>query len=171
MSKRDWTAGGRGTRVRCEHLPARFTPGGSEALKEKILLTLALLAAIISGPSVAHHSFAAEFDGTKPVRLIGTITRIEWTNPHSYFYLDVIDSKGQVSNWACESGNPGALSRRGWKKGDIKYGDKLIVDGYLAKDGSKFIDARRVTLPDGRVVYGGSAGDGGPGDPASQPTR
>lgn len=115
-------------------------------------------------PCSAHHSFAAEFDGTKPVRLVGTITRIDWTNPHSYFYLDVKDSKGRVNNWACESGNPGALSRRGWKKGDIKYGDKLIVDGYLAKDGSKFIDARRVTLPDGRVIYGGSTGDGGPGD-------
>lgn len=124
----------------------------------------AMLALCASWPCLAHHSFAAEFDGTKPVRLIGTITRIDWTNPHSYFYLDVKDSKGQVSNWACESGNPGALSRRGWKKGDIKFGDKLIVDGYLAKDGSRFIDARRVTLPDGRVIYGGSTGDGGPGD-------
>ena len=81
------------------------------------------------------------------MRLVGTITKIEWTNPHSYFYLDVKDSKGHINNWACESGNPGALSRRGWKKGDIKYGDKLIVDGYLAKDGSRLIDARRVTLP------------------------
>jgi len=137
-------------------------------LHAKILLALTCLALINSIPCAAHHSFAAELDGTKPVRLIGTITRIEWTNPHSYFYLDVVDSKGHVSNWACESGNPGALSRRGWKKGDIKFGDKLVVDGYLAKDGSKFIDARRVTLPDGRVVYGGSAGDGGPGDPVSQ---
>jgi hypothetical protein len=144
---------------------------GSTALRSKIIL--AVLAASISAlPVQAHHSFAAEFDGNKPVRLIGTITRIEWTNPHSYFYLDVPDSKGTVSNWACESGNPGALSRRGWKKGDIKFGDKLVVDGYLAKDGSRLIDARRVTLPDGRVVYGGSVGDGGPGDPAqpaSQP--
>ena len=151
-----------------KQLPGSWTPGGSKALHTKILLAFSCLAAISTGPSAAHHSFAAEFDGTKPVRLIGTITKIEWTNPHSYFYLDVVDSKGHVSNWACESGNPGALSRRGWNKGDIKYGDKLIVDGYLAKDGSKFIDARRVTLPDGRVVYGGSAGDGGPGDSASQ---
>ncbi len=122
---------------------------------------LSLMAAL---PVEAHHSFAAEFDGGKPVRLVGTITKIEWTNPHTYFYVDVTDSKGQVHNWACEAGNPGALTRRGWKKGDIRFGDKLIVDGYLAKDGSRLIDARRVILPDGRTVYGGSAGDGGPGD-------
>jgi hypothetical protein len=79
----------------------------------------------------------------------------------------VKSTKGGVNNWACESGNPGALSRRGWKKGDIKLGDTLIVDGYLAKDGSRLIDARRVKLPDGRTVYGGSAGDGGPGDPTA----
>ena len=83
----------------------------------------------------AHHSFSAEFDGAKPARLIGKITKVEWTNPHSYFYLDVRNSKGEIVNWACEGGGPGALSRRGWKKGDVKIGDQLIVDGYLAKDG------------------------------------
>jgi hypothetical protein len=138
-------------------------PGGV-ILRVGLAVLLVCILSSAADPTWAHHSFAAEFDGTKPVRLVGVITRIEWTNPHSYFYLDVTDSKGKVTNWACESGNPGALSRRGWKKGDIKYGDKLVVDGYLAKDGSKFIDARRVTLPDGRVVYGGSVGDGGPGD-------
>ena len=115
----------------------------------------------------AHHSFAAEFDGNKSVRLVGKLTKIEWTNPHSYLYLDV-EIGGKVSNWGCESGAPGALSRRGFKKGDIKLGDTLVVDGYLAKDGSHLIDARRVTLPDGRSIYGGSEGDGGPGDPGSQ---
>lgn len=121
-------------------------------------------------PLAAHHSFAAEFDGTKAFRIKGTLTKIEWTNPHSYFYLDVKDEKGSVVNWACEGGGPGALSRRGFKRGDIKLGDTLIIDGYVAKDGSHLIDARRVTLPDGRVIYGGSAGDGGPGDtgPAQQ---
>jgi hypothetical protein len=113
---------------------------------------------------LAHHSFAAEFDGTKPIRLTGALAKIEWTNPHSYFYIDVKDESGKVVTWGCEAGAPGALSRKGFKRGDLKLGDTIIVDGYLAKDGSHLVDARRVTLPDGRVVSGASAGDGGPGD-------
>jgi hypothetical protein len=118
---------------------------------------------------LAHHSFAAEFDGSKAVRLTGTLTKVEWTNPHSYFYIDVKGDDGSVVKWGCEAGSPGALSRRGFKRGDLKLGDTVIVDGYRAKDGSNLVDARRVTLPDGRIVSGASAGDGGPGDPAQAP--
>src|SRR5262245_48050553 len=133
------------------------------AMNAKLAGFVAAVGILASAPIVAHHSFAAEFDGNKPMRLEGTLTKIEWTNPHSYFYIDVKDDKGNVVNWGCEGGGPGALSRRGFKRGDIKIGDKIVVDGYVAKDGSHLIDARRVTLPDGRKVYGGSEGDGGPG--------
>ena len=132
-------------------------------MNKKFFGLLAAASLAVAIPAWAHHSFAAEFDGSKSLRLTGTITRIEWSNPHSYFYIDVKDENGSVVNWGCEGAGPGALTRRGWKKGDVKLGDTLIVDGYPAKDGSHLIDARRVTLPDGRSVSGGSAGDGGPG--------
>src|SRR6201996_7688901 len=130
--------------------------------KAKLLGLFVVAGILAASPAPAPHSFAAEFDGSRSLRLTGTITRIDWSNPHSYFYIDVKDDKGNVVNWGCEGAGPGALTRRGWKKGDVKLGDTLVVDGYPAKDGSHLIDARRVTLPDGRVVSGGSQGDGGP---------
>lgn len=111
---------------------------------------------------LAHHSFAATYDGSKAMRITGKLTKIEWTNPHSYFYIDVTDENGKVVNWACEGAAPSAFSRRGFQKGDIKFGDTVIIDGYRARDGSNLMDARRVILPDGRVIAGGSEGDGGP---------
>jgi hypothetical protein len=132
-------------------------------MKVRLLLAITGFGLLASVPLAAHHSFAAEFDGQKPMRIEGTLSKIEWTNPHSYFYIDVKDEKGNVVTWGCEGANPGALTRRGFKRGDIKIGDKLIVDGYAAKDGSHLIDARRVYLPDGRRIWGGTESDGGPG--------
>lgn len=137
------------------------------------LLLSAALTAVLSGSAQAHHSFAAMYDANKPVRLVGTLTKVEWTNPHSHFYLDVKGKDGRVATWTCEGAGPGALSRRGFNKSDVKIGDTLIVDGYMAKAGGRLIDARRVKLPDGRVISGGTPGDGGPGSAAeaSPPAR
>jgi len=127
------------------------------------LLGATLAAAVL--PTYAHHSFAAEYDSSKAVRITGTISKVEWTNPHSYLYIDVRDEQGATTTWTCEGGAPNALSRRGFRKNDIKLGDTVTIDGYGAKDGSHLMDARRITLSDGRSFYSGSPGDGGPGDP------
>jgi hypothetical protein len=133
-------------------------------MKTTHALVLAFAVTVAAAPAYAHHSFAAEFDINKPVRLTGKVTRIEWTNPHTYFYLDVVEANGKVTNWAIEGASPGALSRRSWDKDDLKVGDTVVVEGYRAKNGSNTANGRRVTLPDGRSLYGGSPGDGGPGD-------
>lgn len=129
---------------------------------KQLLLVVAIGVVSVSARPDAHHSFAAEFDASKAVRVTGTLTKVEWTNPHIYFYLDAKDESGNVVKWTCESGAPGALSRRGFKRGDLKLGDTIVVDGYRAKNGANMMDARRVTLADGRIVSGASAGDGGP---------
>ena len=130
------------------------------------LLVLALSASVL--PMEAHHSFAAEYDASKAVRITGVIRKVEWTNPHSYLYIDVKDDHGTLLTWTCEGGAPNALSRRGFRKNDIKIGDTVTIDGYGAKDGSHLMDARRITLTDGRSFYSGSPGDGGPGDPGKE---
>lgn len=134
-------------------------------VKAKLTGRFAIACALAVVPVYAHHSFAAEFDPSKAIRITGVLTKVEWTNPHAYFYLDVKDEHGNVVNWALEGGAPNTLSRRGFRRADIKIGDTMIVDGYPAKDGSHLMDARRITLSDGRSFYGGSPGDGGPGDP------
>src|SRR5262245_20609536 len=104
----------------------------------RALGALALAAAVsLTPPAQAHHSFSAMYDASKPVRLVGTLSKIEWTNPHSHFYLDVKGKDGKVTPWVCEGAAPIALSRRGFRKTDIKVGDTLIVDGYLARSGAR----------------------------------
>ena len=132
-------------------------------IKLAAFLGIALTAAVL--PIEAHHSFAAEYDASKAIRVTGVISKVEWTNPHSYLYIDVKDDHGNVSPWTCEGGAPNTLSRRGFTKNAIKIGDTVTIDGYRAKDGSRLLDARRITLSDGRSFYSGSPGDGGPGDP------
>lgn len=119
-----------------------------------------LLAAL---PVFAHHSFAAEYDTKAPVTLKGVVTKVEWLNPHAYFYIDVKDDSGKVVNWAIENGPPNMLYRQGWRKDSLKPGDMVTVDGFRAKDGTTTANSRLVQLPDGRKVFSGSADDGGPG--------
>ena len=114
-------------------------------------------------PVFAHHSGAAEFDANKKIELDGVITKVEWTNPHARFYVDVKDASGNVTNWNFELGSPNVLVRQGWRRTALKEGDQVTVEGYMAKDGTHLANARRVTLPDGRKVFAGSAEqDGGP---------
>jgi len=125
-----------------------------------LVIASLLMAAV---PVMAHHSFAAEYDSTKPIEFKGTVTKVEWANPHIYYYVDVKDKDGKVVNYAVEGGTPGQLYRQGWKKDSLKVGDNVTVSGFRAKDGSNHINGRKVTLPDGKRVFGGSADDGGPG--------
>jgi len=125
---------------------------------------LGLLAAAVT-PS-AHHAFAAEYDADKPVTLKGAVTRVEWTNPHARFYVDVKDDHGNIANWNFELASPNVLVRNGWTRHSLKIGDEVTVQGSLAKDGSKMANARIVTLPDGRRVFARESGDTAPPPPA-----
>ena len=108
-------------------------------------------------PMLAHHSFAAEYDSAKAVSLTGTVTKVEWMNPHARFYIDVKDENGAVNNWELELGSPNGLMRQGWTRNSLKQGDVVTVAGSLAKDGSKLANARTVKLADGRQVFAGSS--------------
>ena len=111
-------------------------------------------------PMLAHHSFSAEYDRAKTVELKGTVTKVEWMNPHARFYVDVKDDKGGVANWEFELGSPNGLLHEGWTRNSLKKGDVVTVTGSLAKDGTKLVNARKITLADGTQVMGASSQGG-----------
>jgi Family of unknown function (DUF6152) len=118
------------------------------------LLALMTVVTLAAGVRVAaHHSFAAEFDESKPVRVTGTITKVEWQNPHIWFYVDVKNADGSVTNWAFSGGAPGQLMRRGITKETLKIGAEVVVEGFRAKDASNNGFGQKVTYPDGRNVF------------------
>ena len=127
-------------------------------MKRGLAALLATIALLASGLSIAaHHSFAAQYDANKPITLKGGITRIEWANPHIYFYLDVVDGSGATVQWAIEGGAPSTLYRAGWRKDSAKVGDVVTVNGFLARDGSKLVNMQRALLADGRNLFVGNS--------------
>ena len=126
-------------------------------MKLRIFGILTLVAGLAALPAVAHHSFSAEYSMDQPITLKGVLTKIEWTNPHSWIFVDVTSDEGKVTNWAVEFGAPNALLRRGLRKSDFPTGVELIVKGYRAKDASATINGTSVKLPDGRSLFTGSA--------------
>jgi len=126
------------------------------------LLAVVLIGAAV--PVLSHHSFTAEYDGTKPVKVTGTVTKVEWTNPHIWFYVDVKDENGNLTSWAFSAAPPGVLQRRGITKDVLKIGDVVKVDGFRARDGSNNASGGTVTFADGRRVFTASAEDRVPND-------
>jgi len=127
----------------------------------RVIVGAALLVAA-GVPVLAHHSFAAEFDSSKPVKIKGTVVEVDWINPHSWIHIDATGPDGKVERWAIEGGAPNALLRRGWTKNSVPVGVEIIVEGFQAKDGSFRANGRDITFPDGKKLFIGSEGTGAP---------
>jgi hypothetical protein len=135
---------------------------GELAMRKNVvtLLALGICMVIGGGAAIAHHSFAAEFDASKQVTLRGFVTKVEWTNPHVWFYVNVKDETGKVTNWGFEMGPPHGLQTRGWRRDTMKLGDEVIVNGSLAKNGSPRVNARTVTLAKTGERLGAASSEG-----------
>jgi hypothetical protein len=129
-------------------------------MKTKLAIAAAFAVVLAaSAPVVAHHSFGAEFDSDQPFEFSGVVTKIEWLNPHVYFYMDVTGESGEVTNWAMEMGSPNGLMRRGWTRNTLRIGDVVSTEGSKARDGSAKGNARTVVLDSGRQLFAGSSQD------------
>ena len=126
-------------------------------MKNKFAIIFAGVAILAAVPAWAHHSFAAEFDSEKPVKLRGTVTKMEWINPHAWIHIDVKGTDGKVANWMVECGSPNTLLRRGFTRASVAVGQEIVVDGYQAKDGTNRANGRDVTLPDGHKLFLGTS--------------
>ena len=122
-----------------------------------LMVGVALLTGTV--PLRAHHSFAAQYDAAKPIELKGTVTKVEWTNPHARFYIDVQDASGKVENWNFEMASPNVLSRNGWRKDTLKIGSTITVGGYLARQGERMAIAGSLTGPDGKPLFASTQQD------------
>lgn len=129
------------------------------------ILVFAAMALVLGvAPALAHHAFGAEFDASKPVKLRGKVTKVEWINPHAWIYIDVVGPDGKTVVWMIEAGTPNTLYRRGFTKDSLPLGTEIVVEGYQAKDGLNRANGKDLTFPDGRKVFLGTTGTGAPYD-------